>query len=242
MTATVNYGDNSGVQPLTLSGKSFTLSHTYSQTGSFTVTVTVNDGADTGTATFNVQVLGADLGDDFVGRDATTGELFVARSTGSSFVTTNYQGIYDPSKTWVDVFAADFNGDGLDDVIAPTRRAANGGWRGTRGAASFSTNGTHGAPQPHLLTSKSSTSMATTRATSWRAIPRRAIGPRASRKGRPGIPRRLAIGTLPKRGSMPNSATTTRTAGSTFSAGWPTRGSSSSRSIERMLKSPAMPN
>ena len=44
-TATVNYGDGSGVHPLTLSGSSFTLSHTYSLgvVSTFTVTVTITD-------------------------------------------------------------------------------------------------------------------------------------------------------------------------------------------------------
>ncbi len=67
---------------------------------------------------FTVQVLDGDEGDDFVGRDPITGELYVAKSTGSRFVTTNYQGVFNPAKTWVDVFAADFDGDGFDDVIA----------------------------------------------------------------------------------------------------------------------------
>ena len=43
-TATVDYGDGSGVQPLTLVGKTFALSHVYTDNGAFTVTVTVNDG------------------------------------------------------------------------------------------------------------------------------------------------------------------------------------------------------
>lgn len=44
-TAAVSYGDGSGVQPLTLNpDKSFTLSHTYAENGSYIVTVTVTDG------------------------------------------------------------------------------------------------------------------------------------------------------------------------------------------------------
>ena len=43
-TATVNYGDGGGVQPLVLNAnKTFALSHTYADNGSFTVTVTVTD-------------------------------------------------------------------------------------------------------------------------------------------------------------------------------------------------------
>jgi hypothetical protein len=44
-TATVDYGDGSGVQPLTLNpDKTFHLNHQYTDDGSYTVTVTVNDG------------------------------------------------------------------------------------------------------------------------------------------------------------------------------------------------------
>ncbi|MEO5567858.1 MAG: DNA/RNA non-specific endonuclease [Gemmatimonadaceae bacterium] len=42
-TATVNYGDGSGVQPLALSGTAFALSHVYTIAGTFTVTVTLTD-------------------------------------------------------------------------------------------------------------------------------------------------------------------------------------------------------
>jgi DNA/RNA endonuclease G (NUC1)/PKD repeat protein len=42
-SATVDYGDGSGVRPLTLTGKSFSLSHTYSAPGIFTVTVRISD-------------------------------------------------------------------------------------------------------------------------------------------------------------------------------------------------------
>lgn len=42
-TATVDYGDGSGIQALALSGKSFSLSHTYVDNGSYTITVTVTD-------------------------------------------------------------------------------------------------------------------------------------------------------------------------------------------------------
>ena len=42
-SATVNYGDGSAVQPLTLSGKTFALSHQYATPGSYSVTVTVRE-------------------------------------------------------------------------------------------------------------------------------------------------------------------------------------------------------
>jgi hypothetical protein len=55
-SATVDYGDGSGPQPLSLSGKSFSLSHTYAQDGTYTVTVKVNDDDTSGTDTASVTV------------------------------------------------------------------------------------------------------------------------------------------------------------------------------------------
>ncbi len=53
--ATVDYGDGTGVQPLTLSGKNFSLNHLYPQNGAYPVTIVVTDkdGA-TGSATAQV--------------------------------------------------------------------------------------------------------------------------------------------------------------------------------------------
>ncbi|HEX2076372.1 MAG TPA: DNA/RNA non-specific endonuclease [Longimicrobium sp.] len=42
-TATVDYGDGAGAQPLALGGNGFSLSHTYAAAGTFTVTVRVTD-------------------------------------------------------------------------------------------------------------------------------------------------------------------------------------------------------
>ena len=42
-TATVDYGDGSGVQPLAALGSTFNLSHTYTTPGAKTVTVKVTD-------------------------------------------------------------------------------------------------------------------------------------------------------------------------------------------------------
>ena len=56
-TATVDYGDGSGAQPLTLSGMNFSLSHVYNTLGAYTVTATVTDNqgaTGTGTATVTV--------------------------------------------------------------------------------------------------------------------------------------------------------------------------------------------
>ena len=57
--ATVDYGDGSGVMPLALAPeRTFALSHTYAEAGTYTVTVSVTDGnAGTGSDTLTVAVL-----------------------------------------------------------------------------------------------------------------------------------------------------------------------------------------
>jgi hypothetical protein len=56
-TATVDYGDGSGVQSLALeAGKTFTLSHVYADDGVYTVTVTVTDGDGLGSDTLTITV------------------------------------------------------------------------------------------------------------------------------------------------------------------------------------------
>jgi PKD repeat protein len=56
-TATVDYGDGTGVQPLEITGSSFNLSHVYVNSGSHTVTLTVrDDDGGVGTATRSVYV------------------------------------------------------------------------------------------------------------------------------------------------------------------------------------------
>lgn len=56
-TATVDYGDGSGQQSLSLQGGSATLEHTFTHPGSWNVTVTVtDDDGEQGTATFQVMV------------------------------------------------------------------------------------------------------------------------------------------------------------------------------------------
>ena len=67
-TATVDYGDGTGLHPLALNGHSFTLGHSYTAAGTHTVSVTVQDndgGSGSGTATVTVmtpaQAIGATL-------------------------------------------------------------------------------------------------------------------------------------------------------------------------------------
>jgi hypothetical protein len=58
-SATVDYGDGSGVESLALSGKNFSLSHTYADdtNGPFTITIKVNDDDGFGSATVTITVL-----------------------------------------------------------------------------------------------------------------------------------------------------------------------------------------
>jgi len=68
-TATVDYGDGSGLQPLQLTGNQFTLDHVYSNDGTYTVTVTVSDdegasGSDTASVTVVVTAPTVNAGPD----------------------------------------------------------------------------------------------------------------------------------------------------------------------------------
>ena len=68
-TATVDYGDGTGTQPLVLTGKTFSLNHVYADNGAYTVTVTVNDddggmGSDTANVTVNNVAPTVDAGVD----------------------------------------------------------------------------------------------------------------------------------------------------------------------------------
>lgn len=55
-SATVNYGDGGGVQPLALNGTVFDLDHTYVDNGVFTLAVAVSDDDDVGTGSGTVTV------------------------------------------------------------------------------------------------------------------------------------------------------------------------------------------
>ena len=61
---TVNFGDGPATPSIQLTNKSFTLSHTYTSSGSFTVTVSISDGTVTSTRTATVGVMSATEGID----------------------------------------------------------------------------------------------------------------------------------------------------------------------------------
>jgi uncharacterized repeat protein (TIGR01451 family) len=88
-TATVDYGDDGGPQPLALAvDKSFHLSHAYATAGSFTVKVSVTDSdAALGAASFSVQVIGPPVMISSVG--VTTGST----KRGASGLTVNFSGV-----------------------------------------------------------------------------------------------------------------------------------------------------
>ena len=83
-TATVNYGDGSGTQPLTLNGdKTFVLNHLYADEGTYAVVVMVADDAGaTGTASFSVTALNVSPTVN-AGRDLTLNEGDVFGRNGS---------------------------------------------------------------------------------------------------------------------------------------------------------------
>ena len=60
--ASVNYGDGTGNQPLALTGKTFSLSHTFAAAGTFTVAVTITDGDALATRSATVVVESAAQG------------------------------------------------------------------------------------------------------------------------------------------------------------------------------------
>ena len=91
-TGTVDYGDGAGAQPLTLNaGKTFSLSHTYDDNGSFTVTVKVkDDDSGEGTATIVVTV-------DNVAPSATLSNNGPVAEGSATPVTVSFSGATDPS-------------------------------------------------------------------------------------------------------------------------------------------------
>ncbi len=85
-TATVDYGDGAGPQPLTLTGSTFNLSHTYATTGAKTVTVKVTDallmsGTDTVTVTSTPGATASSVEASAKPKKITKGHKFKAKVT-----------------------------------------------------------------------------------------------------------------------------------------------------------------
>ncbi len=99
-SATVDYGDGSGVQSLALSGSTFSLSHTYATVGAKTVTVTVTDSgglfaSDTATVTVNAVNVAptVNAGPDAtvaVGAAFTSSGSFIDEAPGTASATVDY--------------------------------------------------------------------------------------------------------------------------------------------------------
>ncbi|MDE2588179.1 MAG: YncE family protein, partial [Patescibacteria group bacterium] len=102
-TGTVDYGDGSGSQPLVLNAdKSFTLSHAYTNEGTYTVTVSVTDNqgaTGTGTATITVTDIPASISTPTVPSNPTVGSSV---STTATFTDPDSSDTHAATITWGD--------------------------------------------------------------------------------------------------------------------------------------------
>jgi len=119
-TATVNYGDATGTLSLPLSGKTFSLSHTYSDNGTFTVTVIVNDddggsGSDTAIVTVNNVAPTATFSND-------------GPKDEGSVVTVSFSNQYDPGTSDTFTYSFDWENDGTYDIIDQVSASAMNTW------------------------------------------------------------------------------------------------------------------
>jgi FG-GAP-like repeat len=127
--ALINWGDSTSsagtvTQPGGV-GTQFVVSgsHTFTNPGSSTMTVTITDlGGSTIAPTATVRVTKRF---DIVGRASQSGQIFVGSSNGSSFAASLW-GQWNPGVTWVDVQSGDFNGDGRADLVG--RVLQSGQW------------------------------------------------------------------------------------------------------------------
>ncbi|HMP40272.1 MAG TPA: glycosyl hydrolase 53 family protein [Roseiflexaceae bacterium] len=97
-TATVDYGDGSGVQPLALNAnKTFNLVHTYVDDGAYTITVTVTDDEDAAGSATTMVVVGnvAPVVSAGPGGTINEGETFVSSGSFNDPGADNWEGVVD---------------------------------------------------------------------------------------------------------------------------------------------------
>jgi hypothetical protein len=92
-TASVDYGDGSGSQPLSLSGKTFSLSNSYSTNGVYDASVTIFD--DDGSAVSNFMI-GVFVSDTTLPGDLNSPAFTTQITTGSATFSTSNQDIWGP--------------------------------------------------------------------------------------------------------------------------------------------------
>jgi hypothetical protein len=132
-SATVDYGDGSGTQPLSLNAdKTFLLNHTYTAVGIFTVTVTVSDDAATSTATFTlIHNIPATIE---AGPDLVSDEGALVSLSGTTFENLYVTGMHSATINWGDGTATvagsvsqTLAGSGITGTISGTHRYADNG-------------------------------------------------------------------------------------------------------------------
>jgi PKD repeat protein len=124
-TATVDYGDGSGVQELPLTGSTFSLDHNYAATGNYTVTVVVTDddnGAGSDSLLITVEVTNqppvADAGGPYTVNEGASVSLSGAASSDPDGDALAYawdldnDGVFETAGENVDIDA-----NGLDDLV-----------------------------------------------------------------------------------------------------------------------------
>jgi DNA/RNA endonuclease G (NUC1) len=92
-TATVNYGDGTGTQPLALVGKDFTISHAWATPGNHEITVTISDGTTTSSRSGLVTVMAlpvANIASPITGIEGSAVTMSGAGSTDADGFIVNY--------------------------------------------------------------------------------------------------------------------------------------------------------
>lgn len=121
-TATVNFGEGAGDEPLGLNAKTFAFDHVFANTGNHTVSVTVNDnhgGVGTASLTVSITAVAPPTFTDLVAVGAGTNGGSVVRVYDPAGKLLSTFQPFDPSfHGEVHTATGDINGDGVDDIVA----------------------------------------------------------------------------------------------------------------------------